>query len=222
MRDEATKAVMCQTLAARLGVPILRMVKVEGKDPTYHMYVAGETGDGIIEFAYIDKLINYAPFRSAIAAKVGRIIPPIKPEEWLRLSQMLLNACFIEECTEEETFEGKARADLIDYLRETDFIPSIEGQRVQDQRRPMITDGCITVCSSDFAVYLNKTKGMGVTPKAAASMLGAIGAKKTDRFRNTRLNRQARWALPLPDFDPKEIRGRETADVETTLVEAVQ
>ena len=30
--------------------------------------------------------------------------------------------------------------------------------------------------------------------------------KKTDRFRNTRLNRQSRWALPVPEFDPAEIR----------------
>jgi len=54
--------------------------------------------------------------------------------------------------------------------------------------------------------YLNKTKALNLTIRAAASMLGAIGAKKTDKFRNTRLNRQSRWALPSPEFDPTEIK----------------
>lgn len=196
------KAILCQKISTQLGVVVLRLVKFEGKEPTYHMHLE----QGIIEFASVDKLISYASVRSAIAAKVGRIIRKIKEKEWEQLSQMLLDACFVEECTEEEEFEGSARCHLLDYLRETDFIPSIEGQRVQEQRRPMIVGGHITVCSSDFAAYLNKTKAMNLSPKAAASMLGALGAKKTDKFRNTRLNRQSRWALPMPAFDPQEIK----------------
>jgi hypothetical protein len=199
---EVAKALLCQRISQVLGVNVLRLVKFEGKDPTYHMQLE----QGKIEFATVDKLINYGPVRSAIAAKVGHIIPKIKPKEWEQISQMLLQACFVEECTEEEDFEGSARAHLLDYLAETDFIPSIEGQRVQDQRRPMIADGRITVSSSDFLAYLNKTKALNLTVKAAASMLGAIGAKKTDKFRNTRLNRQSRWALPSSEFDPAEIK----------------
>lgn len=199
---EMAKALLCQRISQVLGVTVLRLVKFEGKDPTYHMQLE----QGKIEFASVDKLINYGPVRSAIAAKIGHIIPKIKPKEWEQIAQMMLQACFVEECTEEEDFEGAARAHLLDYLAETDFIPSIEGQRVQDQRRPMIAYGRITVCSSDFLAYLNKTKALNLTIRAAASMLGAIGAKKTDKFRNTRLNRQSRWALPSSEFDPAEIK----------------
>jgi hypothetical protein len=124
--------------------------------------------------------------RKDVARLVGRwhTMPAVdRRQSWLGLRAAFRSGaraadCFIEECTEEEDFEGSARSYLFDYLRETDFIPSIEGQRVQEQRRPMIADGRITVCSSDFAAYLNKTKFLGTSPKAAASMLGAVGAKK--------------------------------------------
>ncbi len=199
---DMAKGLLCKQISEKLGVDILRLVKFEGKEPTYHVQLE----QGKIEFSSVDKLINYGPVRSAIAAKVGRIIRKIRPKEWELIAQMMLDACFVEECTEEEDFEGAARAHVLDYLQETDFIPSIEGQRVQEQRRPMIADGCILACSSDFQGYLNKTKGLNLSVKAAASMLGAVGAKKTDRLRSTKYKSQTRWALPAADFNPAEIR----------------
>ncbi len=199
---EMAKGLLCKRISEQLGVDIVRLVKFEGKEPTYHVQLE----QGKIEFPSVDKLINYGPVRSAIAAKVGRIIRKIKPKEWELIAQMMLDACFVEECTEEEDFEGAARAHVLDYLQETDFIPSIEGQRVQEQRRPMVADGSILVCSSDFQGYLNKTKGLNLSVKAAASMLGAVGAKKTDRLRSTKYKSQTRWALPAADFNPAEIR----------------
>lgn len=53
---------------------------------------------------------------------------------------------------------GGCSADYIQhYLSETGFIQSIEGQRVQEQRRPMVIDDRITICASDIQVYVNKT-----------------------------------------------------------------
>ena len=37
-------------------------------------------------------------------------------------------------------------------------------------------------------------------------MLGAVGAKKTPRLRGSRFGSQSRWALPVPEFDPREIK----------------
>jgi hypothetical protein len=198
----AAKALLCERISTHMGVRVVKLIKFEGKHPTYHMYLT----QGIIEFASVDKLVNYRSVRTAIAAKVGRIIRKITPDHWESIAQMLLDACFIEECTEDGDVEDSARALLIDYLREADFIPSIEGQRIQDQRRPMIAGGRITVCSSDFADCLNETKGMALSPKRAASILRAVGAKKTDKFRNTRLNRQSRWWLPAAEFNPAQMR----------------
>lgn len=194
------KAVLCDAISQALGVEILRLVKFTGKEPTYHM----EMEQGKIEFTSFAKFTDYTCVRNAIGALTNRIIRKIKPKEWDQVAQMMLDACFIEEGTEEEEFEGGARVHLLDYLTETDFIPSVEGQRVQDQRRPLIIDGCIAVSSSDFQSYLNKTKGLNLSVKAAASMLGALGAKKR-RLPGTKFNRQSRWALPA-EFDPNEIR----------------
>jgi hypothetical protein len=201
------KAHLCETISAALSTPkfrvqIIQMVKFQGKEPTYHM----ELIQGKIEFPSFAKFTDYASIRNAIGGLTNGLIRKIKPKEWEPIAQMMLDACFIEECTEEEEFEGGARANLLDYLQETDFIPSIEGQRVQDQRRPMIADGRILVSSSDFKDYLNRTKNLGLSVKAAASMLGAVGAKKTDRIRSNKFKSQSRWALPPGDFNPAEIK----------------
>jgi hypothetical protein len=200
--EQTAKAILCQRISQQLGVEVLRLVKFEGKDPTYHMH----TGKGIVEFESVDKLVTYASVRSKIAAKVGILMRRFKSKEWDELAQMMLDACAVEECTEEEEFEGGARAHVLDYLAETDFIPAIEGQRVQDQRKPTILEGRIAVCSSDFAAYLDKTKNLKLSIKASASMLGAVGAKKTQRLRSSRFGSQSRWALPVPEFDPREIK----------------
>jgi hypothetical protein len=208
------KAHLCETVSAALSTPkfrvqIIRMVKFQGKEPTYHM----ELIQGKIEFPSFAKFIDYSNVRNAIGGLTNGLIRKIKPKEWEPIAQMMLDACFIEECTEEEEFEGGARAILLDYLQETDFIPSIEGQRVQDQRRPMIADGRILVSSSDFKDYLNRTKNLGLSVKATASMLGAVGAKKTDRIRSNKFKSQSRWALPPADFNPAEIKPSAVAGV---------
>jgi len=83
-------AILCCKISRCLGVTVLRLVKFEGKDPTYHMHLE----QGVIEFTNVDRLITYASVRSAIAAKVGQIIPGIKPKEWAQIAQMMLDACF--------------------------------------------------------------------------------------------------------------------------------
>jgi len=196
------KAILCQEIGQCLGINLLKMVKFEGKDPTYHIH----TDKGIIEVPSIDKLICFASVRSKIAAKIGKLIHHIKPKEWEAIAQKLLDACDVEDCTEEEDFEGSSWWNLYYYLQESKFIAAIEGQRVQDQRLPMVVNGRIVVSSGDFAAYLSKTKGGLFTAKSAASMLGAIGATRSEKFRSSKKYRQIRWVLPLPDFDPANIK----------------
>jgi hypothetical protein len=207
--DRQRKLLLCQEISLLLGIEVLQMVCIDGKDPSFHMH----TADGVVEFASVDRLITYGLLMNAIAAKTRRIINDFKPKAWKAFRQKLLNACFIQESTEEEEFVGGARNDVLDYLTETDFITAIEGQRVQDQRKPMLLDGQIAVSSSDFAAYLEKTKGRKASAKGAASMLGVLGASKTRRLRSSRYASQTRWALPLAGFDPAEIKpGLNVAD----------
>jgi hypothetical protein len=203
--ENIAKLLLCEKLSAILGIDILKMVCIDGKEQTFHMHTAAH---GIVVFEEVSGLINFRMLENKLAGKTRRIINPLKAKEWQLVRQELLSACIIEEPTEEEEFEGGARNDVIDYLTETEFIGSIEGQSIQDQKRPLLYEGQILVASSDFAAYLEKTKNRKTTPRAAASMLVALGARR-GRARST--GRQARWALPLPDgdrpgFDPKAIR----------------
>lgn len=197
---EVQKALLCERISQTLGIPVTRLVKITGKEPQYRM----ELADGQkIEFANVNKLIAYESVRSAIAATVGRIIQKIKAKEWEALSQAMLDACIIVTGTEEMEWEGAARMYLQHYLAETNFIPAIEGQRLQEQRKPLVRDGEITVCASDVQVYVNKTTFQNLSVKAVAGMLSAIGAQSI-RVRGPKFKDQSRWVLPINEFDPAE------------------
>ena len=86
---------------------------------------------------HMGKLITYDSVRVAIAATVGKIIPKIKAKHWENIAQAMLDACIVEQGTDDMEWEGAARMYLHAYLSETGFIPSIESQRLQDQRRMM-------------------------------------------------------------------------------------
>jgi hypothetical protein len=194
------KATLCELISKVLGIAVVRIVKISGKEPQYRMELGG--GEKI-EFQSVGKLISQESVRLAIAATVGKIIPKIN--KWDRLAQAMLDACIVEAGTEEMEWEGAARMYIQHYLSETGFIQSIEGQRVQEQRRPMVIDGTVTICASDIQVYVNKTMFQNLSVKAIAGMLAAVGAKSM-RVRGQGFKEQSRWVLPPEEFDPREYK----------------
>jgi hypothetical protein len=141
--------------------------------------------------------------REAIAASMGKIIRKINGKEWYQLAQTMLDACVIEQGGEENEWEGAARMYVAQYLSETGFIDTIEGQQVQSQRKPIVWDGKVAICASDIQMYINKTMLQMLSVKAVASMLGALGGKSI-RVRGQKFKEQGRWVLPLDQFDPAE------------------
>ena len=83
----------------------MRLIKITGKEPQYRM----ELAEGKIEFPSVAKLISQEAVRVAVAATVGRLIVKLKPKHWDQLAQMLLDACQVEEGTEEVEWEGAAK-----------------------------------------------------------------------------------------------------------------
>jgi hypothetical protein len=193
------KAVLCESISAALGIRILRLVKITGKDPTYQV----ELEHGRIELSNVSKLIGQKSLRLAIASAVNKIIPRIKPRDWERLAQVMLNALIEREGGIEAEFEGSMRVNLGHYLIETGFIPGIEGQASHAIRRPMVMGGQIAVNSVDLQLYLNKTLGQNLSVKAIASMLSAIGAQSI-RVRGAKIREQGRWLLPVDEFNPTD------------------
>lgn len=124
----------------------------------------------------------------------------------------MLKACYIEEPTDEEDLVRGARMHIVNYLKETGFIDSIEDQSVQDQRKPIILeDGRIAVSTLDLHAYLLKTTCQKVSRREVSSMLVAVGGTE-HRVRGRKYD-QVRRALPYPEFDPKEIRPEEEVHV---------
>jgi hypothetical protein len=192
------KALLCQYLSGILGVTICRIVKFTGKDPTYHM----ELEAGKIEFLSVAKLMSQPAVRSAIAGSAGKMIRKFKTKDWDRVAQTLLDACIIEHGGEENELDGAARLYVQQYLSETGFIDTIEGQPFQNLRKPIVLDGKIGICASDLLLFINKTTFQNLSIKAVTSMLGALGGKI--RLRGTKFKEQSRWMLPADQFDPAE------------------
>jgi hypothetical protein len=200
---DLTKALLCEQISRVLGVRIVRLVKITGKEPAYHM----ELEDAKIEFPNVAKLISQESVRVAIAAASGRLIPRIKPKQWEQLAQVLLDACIVEQGSLEMEWEGAARTYVAQYLAETGFIESIDGETVQNQRKPMIIDGRVAINASDLQIYVNKTTFQSLSVKAIASMLSVMGGKQM-RVRGHRFREQSRWLLPVEEFDPSEYSAR--------------
>ena len=193
------RALLCQQISEVLGVLICRLVKYTGKDPTFHM----ELEDGKIEFASVGKFISQESVRLAIAGQMGKIIRRLKPKEWEPLAQAMLDACIVEQGGEENEWEGAARMYVAQYLSETGFIDTIEGQPLQSQRKPILHEGKVGICASDLQMFVNKTTFQNLSVKVIASMLGAVGGKSI-RVRGKGFKEQSRWMLPVDQFDPAE------------------
>jgi len=197
-KSDREKIDLCKKISTALGVEVLRIVKLSGDDPLYQMDLA----EGSISFAGVGKLISQPAVRTAIAGKVGILIPDIKRAAWKNLVQSMLDACIVEDGGEELDSAGSARLCIRQYLADATFIPAIAGQPPQDLRKPMVCNSQITVCASDIQQYLNKTGAQGISVRAVVGMLSALGAKH-ERVRGN-FKEQSRWMLPLDEFDPAD------------------
>jgi hypothetical protein len=195
----AARALSCDRISNVLGVRVLRILKITGKEPTYQV----ELEAAKIEFLNVSKLVDQRSFRLAIAGAVDRLIPKIKPKVWEQIAQAMLDALTVEDGGEETDFVGSVCIYVENYLSETPFIDSIEEQPIQTRRKPTIIDGKIAICSSDLQSHINKTNNENHSVKAVASMLAALGASST-RIRSARLRDQSRWLLPVAEFAPED------------------
>ena len=149
---------------------------------------------GKIAFDNVAKFTSQQAVRMAIAATAGKLIGHFKPKIWREIK--LRKRC----STPASNRRGGAarnffrmvprtRMYLGQYLVETAFIPSVEGQLAQDLRKPMVRDGLITVCASDLQMYINRTAQQNLTVREVAAMLSAIGAT-TIRVRGSKIKEE--------------------------------
>jgi len=194
---------LCQEISEKLGVTIVKLTKITGENPHYLVH----TEKGVLEFASPLQIRSYETWCNKLYGQLDHVIdPPIKAKEWLKLSKKIALACEIQECAPNETFEGKCTAWLKEYLADQPFIAQIEGTPVQNQKLPMVYEGRIVVHTDAYSAWLTKHHHGDYSSNKAATMLKVLGAEVTKKFRNSRYNRQMRWVLPLPAFDPETLR----------------
>jgi hypothetical protein len=197
-----------QQISSVLSFPILRLIKISGKNPIYRM----DSEAGKIEFPSIQKLTSQIPFRYTVAASINKLPHKLKPKFWEEIVQLMLDSLIEVDGGEEMELEGSGRIYLTQYLSEVAFIQSVEGQGSQTARNPLIVDRSITVCASSFQLYIGKTTGHNISITQVVAMLSALGASS---FRHRgKFREQSRWILPPSEFPPSQFSTLYREDIE--------
>ncbi len=191
------RALMCEQISNAIGVRVLRIVKIDGQEPTYRLELEATK----IGFPSVDKLVGQQSFRMKIASAVDHLVPRIPPKIWDRVAQMILNALTVEDGGDEANLVGAARMYVERYLSETPFIDAEEDHPYQTRFKPTVYEGQVAICSHDLQQHINKAWGENRAIKEVTAMLSALGASST-RLKRTRLRDQSRWLLPSSEFAP--------------------
>lgn len=198
-----------QALGQKLGITIVRIVRVTGKEPTFYL-VLGDTRSKI-EFSNVMKMLCQDSLRAALAANLKIWPNKIKPRLWDEVAKELLAVCEDEEGGEELDWAENTVLYTTQYLIQTGFIDSVVKERAANARRPLLLDDKIAICASDLHLYMNKVAYQMVTVRQVASGLSAVGAKQY-RYRGPGFKEQSRWLLPVDLFDPEDIKRRRLED----------
>ena len=191
------RALLCEQISDAIGVRVLRIVKIDGQEPTYRLELEATK----IGFPSVDKLVGQQSFRMKIASAVDHLVPRIPPKVWDRVAQMILNALTVEDGGDEANLVGAAKMYVERYLSETPFIDAEEDHPYQTRFKPTVYEGRVAICSHDLQQHINKAWGENRAIKEVTAMLSALGGTST-RLKRTRLRDQSRWLLPPSDFAP--------------------
>jgi hypothetical protein len=196
------RALLCEQISNKIGVRVLRIVKINGQEPTYRL----ELDTAKIGFSSIDKLVGQRSFRMKIASAVEHLIPMIPGKAWDEIAQMMLSAMTIEDGGDEADLVGSARMYVERYLSETPFIDADQEQSSQTRFKPTVYEGQIAIRSHDLQQHINKEWMENRAVQEVTAMLSAVGASST-RLKRTRLRDQSRWLLPSSEFAPATYAG---------------
>ena len=191
------RALMCEQISNAIGVRVLRIVKIDGQEPTYRVELEASK----IGFPSVDKLVGQQSFRMKIASAVEHLVPRVPGKIWDRVAQMMLNALTVEDGGDEANLVGAAKMYVERYLSETPFIDAEEDHPYQTRFKPTVYEGQVAICSHDLQQHINKAWGENRAIKEVTAMLSALGASAT-RLKRTRLRDQSRWLLPSGEFAP--------------------
>jgi hypothetical protein len=192
------RALLCEQISHAIGVRVLRIVKIDGQEPTYRV----ELEAAKIGFSGVDQLVGQQKFRMKIASAVQHLVPRIPGKVWDQIAQMMLNALTVEDGGDEATLVGAGQMYIERYLSETPFIDAEEEQTNQTKLKPAVYEGQIAIRAFELQQHMARLSPEKPVLKEVTAMLSALGAKST-RLKRTRLRDQTRWLLPADLFPPE-------------------
>src|ERR1017187_10349531 len=162
------KALLCERLSTLLGnvITILRILKVAGSDPTYHLELDGCT----VILGNVNQLIDQGRLRTRVAEQTEKMIPRLTRREGDPVARMLLEAVTICPGGAEADYKGRARMLLEDYLQDFDCTADPQNRPRDLRKKPVVFEGRLSIHSVDFRQHIFHTNGETVGPKVCASM----------------------------------------------------
>jgi hypothetical protein len=196
--NQQDRALLCEQLSKILGIHILRIIKVKGKEATYLIELENAT----LEASSIKKLIDQQNLRYIIADGVRHLIPKIKPKDWELVAQMILDSLTEVDGSPETDLIAATKLYLDHYLMNTAIVRDIDDLSSLKCFNPIITDGQISICSSELRSHISTCFDQQISHSSLASMLIAIGARTTRLKSRGPIRDQRRWLLSADDFPP--------------------
>jgi hypothetical protein len=202
-RTDADRIAMLTSASTWLGLRILRLVKVTGREPSYML----ELEIGRIELSSTQKLIDQGAFRSAIAASLNILPDRMQRDDWERFVRLLMGSAVEVDGGAENETEGDTVQYLQQYLVGRSFITDTRNMAPGQYRNPVVIDGRIAVNAVDVQAYLWREFNRRSTTREIAAGLASIGAE-AHRWRLRGMD-QSRWLLPVNIFRPEEYQDAE-------------
>jgi hypothetical protein len=199
-----------QWLYEKLGFEILHYVVLKGKAPIGHLEL-GKPNPMKIELARPCIILNYGDFRNLLYDQ-GVTIPSFKgkkAKEWDAIAESINLLRETEDGGQELDWEGHTELITLRYLHARGFVESLDAERSDTVRFPLLVDGEIAICSDDLSEYISR-RIEKTTPKTVASGLRALGA--IQHRHRTRFHDQTRWFLPRSKFDVADIQRQRKKD----------
>lgn len=191
-----------------LGIRILRITKVSGKDPSYLI----ETETAKVDIDNVHKLLDQKYMRGKLSASCNVLITRYQQDQWDAICAIFVGVAVVRDGGEELEVEGEARLMLENYLRSRPFA-SPDSREPGKEKFPMAVEGEITVSLVDIRNWMGREYGPGEKPslKHLAFQLTSIEARKI-RWRRGNSDGH-RWALPAQQWPTEQWVAQEKENI---------
>jgi hypothetical protein len=191
MNNDRKQAVL-QTLSAKFGLELRRVIKHTGKSPKYFL----ETAVGDVALGDVRGLITQTKLRECLAAHTGIYLPLFKRSVWTKYARSLLSLCEDVDRGPDATTEGTLSEWLAAYLDQ--HPPHASLKEADEGREPFLDGDAVHIFTSGFRRWLSAQQDERISRNDLTADLRAFGAEpvKFDLDIKGKTTSRSAWKLP--------------------------